>query len=58
MKDKKIVIPEGAFYYNCTDDCKYWEPHKKDQHGRTWCNAFDTHYYPSDRNGCGRYKKY
>ena len=53
-EEKKVVeLPEGKLCSgNCADGCVYWEPYKKDSHGRQWCNWYDTYYYPSERNGC------
>ena len=57
-KEKKVKIPCGCFCgYNCTDDCKYWAPYKKDSNGRQYCYWYETYYYPSERQGCLSHKK-
>lgn len=53
-----IRIPEGQFCgNNCADDCRYWDPHKKDSNGRQYCYHYGTYYYPHERQGCLSYKK-
>lgn len=57
-KPEPIKLPCGQFCSRiCTDNCKYWEPHKKDSNGRTYCYWYKTHYYPYERSGCLSYEK-
>lgn len=58
QSEKKIVLPEGEFCgHNCADDCIYWNPYKKDNNGRQYCNHYDSYYYPTERQGCLSYKR-
>ena len=62
MEEKsKVQIPQVCFCgYNCTDKggCRYWEPYKKDNNGRTYCNHYGKYYYPSERQGCLSFKEW
>ena len=55
---QEIVIPEGGFCGGNCADCVYYEPQNRDSTGRGYCNHYNTHYYPSERNGCFSYKEY
>jgi len=57
-KDQKINIPEGKFCGGNCIDCVYYEPQNKDSSGRGYCNYYNTHYYPSERNGCLSRREY
>ena len=61
MNEKKkmdsIAIPEGCFCGGNCADCKYYESRNKDSDGRGYCNWYNTHYYPSERNGCMSFKE-
>ena len=57
-KAQEISIPEGKFCGGNCADCVYYEPRNKDSDGRGYCNYDNTHYYPSERNGCFSFKEY
>lgn len=55
-KNSKIIIPQGTFCgHNCTDGCIYWNPYKRDNSGRQYCERFGHYYYPHERQGCLRF---
>lgn len=60
-KEKKktniISIPKGCFSGGNCVDCAYYESHNRDSNGRGYCNYYNTHYYPSERNGCFNYRE-
>lgn len=60
MKKEKneIKIPAGTFCGGNCIGCAYYEPRNTDDSGRGYCNYYNTHYYPSERNGCGPRKEY
>ena len=55
--EKAVKIPQGKFCGGNCSDCVYYEARNKDSNGRGYCNHYGTHYYPSERQGCGWYKK-
>lgn len=57
-KIHSVYIPEGSFCGGNCSDCIYYEPRNRDSTGRGYCNYYNTHYYPSERNGCFNYKEY
>lgn len=59
VKNAEITLPCGEFCgKNCADDCIYWNPSDRRSDGRTWCEHYNTYYYPSERNGCFSHRSY
>ena len=56
-KTINISIPEGCFCGGNCSDCAYSEARNRDSDGRGYCNYYNTHYYPSERNGCFNYRE-
>ena len=54
---KTIKVPCGKLCSNCADGCIYWEPYNKNSSGRQYCSSLNSYYYPSERNGCFRFRK-
>jgi hypothetical protein len=58
INKNEVKLPAGVFCgNNCADDCRYYEPRKKDKEGRGYCSHYDAYYYPSERDGCFSYKE-
>ena len=56
-KQNTVEIPEGQLCgHNCANNCRYWEPNKRDSNGRQYCNWYGSYYYPSERQGCLSYE--
>lgn len=56
-KSTEVKIPCGKFCgHNCADGCIYWSPNQKDSNGKQYCSSFRSYYYPSERQGCLRFK--
>ncbi len=53
-----FLLCDGKFNgYNCAQGCIYWNPYRKDNNGRQYCNKRGHFYYPHERQGCLQFKK-
>lgn len=50
--NKFVKIPEGSFHSGNCNGCIYFYPQGRDENGRSYCEYYDTYYYPHERNGC------
>ena len=55
--EKTVKIPQGKFCSGNCCDCVYYEARNTDSNGRGYCNHYGSHYYPSERQGCGWYER-
>ncbi|MDO4324733.1 MAG: hypothetical protein Q4E24_01650 [bacterium] len=57
MKEK-IIIPQGVFEGNCSDDCIYANFRDRDNQGRVKCEGgYGGYNHPENRNGCFYYER-
>lgn len=55
LAQKEIRLPAGHFCGGNCSDCACYRPYEQDSTGRGYCTYYNTHYYPTERNGCFHY---